>query len=394
MNLLKKATDGADLSGFFSGKSPRSLQFWPHWRALLWLLLALPVLAGCRNRPAAGLPPVMFMDWDENGRIQLYVMPVDGAARQISNETDDIINFAPAPDGRALAYIVDREQGHEIWLAEWNGRAAKNPRLLVNCVAARCDPLVWHPDSRRLLYEKREWATPNSPHLWWLDTQTGQTIHLLADVNEVSANAAISPDGRWVSYASPRTETMEVYNLETGEQFAAAQSIGSPAVWRPDSSQLLIRDLNQIIYHGAAGNNHEAHEHDFGEAVHLFIENVPGGSRLVLDETGNVDDANAAWSPDGEWIAFGRKIIRTNTGRQLWLARADGSEAYPLTEGFTIQHGQPRWSPDGRRLLFQRADLTLPDPRPSLWLLDVETNEMWEIRPSGMLPVWLPTPSK
>ncbi len=353
-------------------------------------LLVLLMLAGCAGGQEAGLPEVMFMDWDENGRTQLYIMPVDGEARQITTETDDIIHFAPAPDGRTLATIVDRGEGHEIWLVEWNGRTAKNPRLLVNCAEARCDPLVWHPDGRRLLYEKRDWAAPNRPHLWWLNTQTGETLPLLADVTEVNANAAISPDGRWVSYAAPRTETMQVYNLETGEQFEMAHVIGSPAIWRPDSRQILSRDLDQMIYHSAEGDNHTAHDHDFANAVHLFVGDVPDGGRNVLDRTGNVDDANPAWSPDGEWIAFGRKIARTATARQLWLARPDGSEAHPLTEGFTVQHGQPTWSPDGRTLLFQRADISLSEPRPSLWLLDVEMGEMREIRPSGMLPVWLP----
>lgn len=365
------------------------------WQKIKWGLLGLAgwlLLAGCAGQPGptAALPDVMFMDWDANGRIQLFSLKPGEEAHQITQEAADIVAFAPAPDGRTIAYIVAGQAGHEIWLVEWNGRSAKAPRLLLSCDEARCDPLVWHPDGRRLIYEKRAWDTPNRPYLWWLDTHTGETITVLADTEEVSAGAALSPDGQWLSYVSPRTDSMQVYNLESGEQFEMTHVMGSPAIWRPDSRQILIRDLDQLIYHGGEGEDHTSHDHDFAEAIHLFVGEVPEGGRQVIDETGNVDDANPAWSPDGRWIAFGRKIARTQTARQLWLARPDGSEARPLTEGYILQHGQPHWSPDGRYLLFQRADLSLANPQPSLWLLNVATDEMQELRPSGMLPVWLP----
>ena len=51
-------------------------------------------------------------------------------------------------------------------------------------------------------------------------------------------------------------------------------------------------------------------------------------------ETAPVEDGAPVWSPDGEWLAF-RRNINDGPGatltKQLWLMRADGSEARPLT---------------------------------------------------------------
>ena len=50
----------------------------------------------------------------------------------------------------------------------------------------------------------------------------------------------------------------------------------------------------------------------------------------------------------------------------------------------------PAWSPDGRCLLFQRYPLEKPNPRPGIWLLNVETGELQEVVTPGQWPTWLP----
>ena len=69
-----------------------------------------------------------------------------------------------------------------------------------------------------------------------------------------------------------------------------------------------------------------------------------GGSQLCLlnPETGEITeltaaeegvwDFRAAWSPDGDRIAFTR--VRAGAPRELWIMHADGSIPYRLTDGY------------------------------------------------------------
>jgi len=70
--------------------------------------------------------------------------------------------------------------------------------------------------------------------------------------------------------------------------------------------------------------------------------------------------------------------------------RPDGSEARYLTSEPEIHHGLPVWSPDGRYLAFQRFPLKELSARPSIWLMDVETEEIRELVTPGNRPTWLP----
>lgn len=61
------------------------------------------------------------------------------------------------------------------------------------------------------------------------------------------------------------------------------------------------------------------------------------------------------WSPDGAYIAFLRKTPDTNGKVGLWVMRANGGEAWPLTgvaNGIRTDISAFKWSPDGRRLAF------------------------------------------
>jgi TolB protein len=161
---------------------------------------------------------------------------------------------------------------------------------------------------------------------------------------------------------------------------------------------LLLSDLERITYHGSEDNDHLTHSHDYEEAIQLYLVNAGAGifegERTRLSPEAGVDDGLPAWSPDGEWIAFGRKLPRTQNGRQLWLMRPDGSEARALTDDPAVQHGPPHWSPDGRYLLFQRYRLLEPGSLPEICILDVENGEIVQVAVNAYLPTWLPSTNK
>jgi TolB protein len=390
------------------GEQMSMLRSWP--TRLRWLLLLL--VAGLllwlvyglwwRPRMAAGdtPPPLLYIGPDARGAPQLFHATVREGDTTLSQLTTlegvTLRDFAIAPQNGAVALAVEGASGGAILLLSELDGEEEIQELLV-CPQAECLSPVWAADGRRLIYERRELSSGDGvaglSHLWWLDTTTGETIPVLQDNDRPAHGACFSPDGQWLSYVAPAEAGVEVYNLVDGRHFLLPSRVGAAAAWSTDGRTLLISDLKLITVHGAEGDDHLTHNHEAEEGILLYaIELGAGtfaGDRRQLSPEAGVDDGSAAWSPDGQWIAFGRKLARAQSGRQLWLMRADGSEAHALTNEPAIQHGPPQWSPDGRYLLFQRYPLAASGASPEVWMLHVESGEMQQVAAHGYLPRWL-----
>jgi TolB protein len=70
--------------------------------------------------------------------------------------------------------------------------------------------------------------------------------------------------------------------------------------------------------------------------------------------------AAPVWSPDGEWIAFARRV--PGAGSRIGVMKPDGSGEKLLTDN-ALDEG-PSWAASGQELIFQRAG---PDGRPALY---------------------------
>jgi dipeptidyl aminopeptidase/acylaminoacyl peptidase len=188
------------------------------WQIALLLLTLLAFLAAAYTiflppkQTTNPLPPVLYLAEDNAGLLQLYrAAAPDWLPAQLTNETAEILSYAPAPDGSQIAYTVNLPDGSsQLKLLPLSGDAAGQPELKLTCTNAECAQPVWHPDGRRLLYEWREPPNFGRPQLWWLDTQTGESILLRENSSTVSSSARFSPDGRWVSYAGSPDEGVQV----------------------------------------------------------------------------------------------------------------------------------------------------------------------------------------
>ena len=195
----------------------------------------------------------------------------------------------------------------------------------------------------------------------------------------MASTARWSADARWIAYLSPDLVGLGVYNLETGTDQFYPTSTGETGVWHPLRTMFLMNELAQI------GDKN---------VVHLFLVDPVTNSRLDLSGAGNlVEDGAPSWSPDGQWIAFRRSELegeRKSLSKQLWLMRADGSDARPLTVDPAYDYSAPVWSPDGRYLLYHKFPLKGPNIVISVWIMDVETGEQWPVVSPGQRPQWLP----
>ncbi len=366
-------------------------------RWMIWgIIVSLIFVGGCATNTSTENGRIAYLSWDENGRVQLYTTTLSpNKPEQLTHAEGDIHSYAIAPDGTQLVYAVRFENGRsELRLLNLAQRLiSTSPKRLLTCENALCSLPVWAPDGRRLIYEKRELLDDGElglPVLWWLDVNTGETITVLADADPPNQAAAISPDGQWLSYASSADEGVTVYGLENGRFFHISSQLNTPAAWNADSTQLISTDYNTTILHGDTGTDHLGHTHDAAQSIHLFVTELFSEERRQLTEGVNVDDSIPAWSPDGQWIAFGRKPIFTNTGRQLWLIRADGSKAVSLTNDLTLHHGSVSWSKDATFLLFQQFNTTTPDIPPSIHTINITTKVQQQIVPIGFQPTWIP----
>jgi Tol biopolymer transport system component len=249
--------------------------------------------------------------------------------------------------------------------------------------------VAFSPDSQLLAFSQRNataFGVPvvSPPRLYLLELATGTVAPVFADDQQLAFDPRWSADGQWLSYLSPGLGGVGVYHLQNGTTRFYPTTTGEAAVWHPQRNELV---LSEMISGG-----------DYFE-IHLMLIDPLTETRQdisVVADSGEViavEDNSPAFSPDGEWLAIRRKELegpRATLGKQLWVMRADGSEAYPLTQEAEVDHGPAVWSPDGRYLLYHRFPLRGPDVTVSVWVLDVASGQSWEVARPGQRPQWVP----
>jgi Tol biopolymer transport system component len=335
-------------------------------------------------------PHIAYLSWDANDQTQVYLTTLTQVVpTQITQAAGNVISFAVSPTAREIVYAVAVDSGgSELWLLSINGCfQPRTPQLLLSCPRATCSSPVFAPDGRRLIYEKRD--ETDRPTLWWLDIETKETVTVLRSPDQPTFGAQFSPDGNWVSYVTPADESIMLYHFADGRFVTIPSQIGIPAAWHPTDPLFVTADWNLITYHGENTEEHDTHTHDYSQAINLYLVDLDG-SRTPFAHLGNADDGNPVWSPEGNRIAFGRKLFQTNTGRQIWIAGIDGLDTRALTDDLTIHHGALSWSSDGRYILHQQYDTQQGNGRSSIHIIQVDTELTQQIAPLGFLPRWVP----
>jgi Tol biopolymer transport system component len=335
---------------------------------------------------------LVYLAWSSPGagHRNLFVSSLDGSeALRLTDHAEGVWDYAVHPQGEAIVYSVLRQDGgSDLWRTDPDG---KNREVLLACPGAACLKPAWSADGRLLAYERRDiWADapnldPKAGRIWLFDLVAGRAQPLL-DYDVPLHSVVWSPRGERLVVVSPLLPGIEVHDLVSGEMHQFGNEWGAAPTWSPDGRMLVMPELL------LAGESLvvELVRVDVETEEVLAISGVAGNDILF------VKDESPAWSPGGGWIAFGRQFLtddRWTPGRQIWLARPDGSGAFPLLSEPMSDHFAMAWRPDGAALAYVRADLSegiKPVPDVSIWVFDLVQREASLVASEGVSPQWLP----
>ncbi len=195
----------------------------------------------------------------------------------------------------------------------------------------------------------------------FLRQTTGQpadfVLRRLTELPGAESAPDISPDGRQIVFASRASGQSDVYLLRVGGARAINLTEGSPA----DDRQAAFSPDGQLIAFRS--------ERDGGG---IFVMGSTGESVRRVTTTGY----DPAWAPDGKSIAFATEGVldpyARNSISALWTADTSTGRATRIFAGDAVQ---PAWSPDGQRIAY--------------WANNNGQRDLWVIPAAGGTPVAL-----
>jgi len=195
-----------------------------------------------------------------------------------------------------------------------------------------------------------------------------------------------SPDGKRMVFQSerePGNPFYQIYELDfaTGETKRLSPGHGKTtcAFFQGHTGNVLFAsthhdprsvELQKTELAMRAAGKERRYAWDYDPEMDLYVFQAASGALKRLTEAAGYD-AEASYSPDGDWIVFSsmrdaynreltpeeKKILETNPAyfAEIYIMRADGSGATRLTRtpGYD---GGPFFFPDGERVVFRRFD--------------------------------------
>jgi dipeptidyl aminopeptidase/acylaminoacyl peptidase len=227
----------------------------------------------------------------------------------------------------------------------------------------------------------------NEQRLWMISTHGGDAIPLTAE-GVTSVHPRWSPDGKYISFLSARDGGKnQVWLLDRrgGEAVRLTETIlgVDDFEWSPDSARLvlILRDPKPEDLEAAKNKEKPApatppkpktpppfvidrlqfKRDTVGyldrRRTHLYVFDVTAKTTTQIT-SGDFDDNEPAWSPDGKSLAFSSNRTSdpdANYDVNIWVVAADNTDKGAHLKQVTTNPGPdtaPTWSPDGKWIAY------------------------------------------
>jgi dipeptidyl aminopeptidase/acylaminoacyl peptidase len=258
-----------------------------------------------------------------------------------------------SPDGKYLSFLSSRDGGKgQVWLLDRRGGEAQRLTETVQGV----DDFEWSPDSTRLVLILRD---PKPEDLAAKekekDKEKGKPATAAPPKPKTPPPFVIDRlqfKRDTVGYLDRHRTHLYVFNVsaKTTAQITSGDFDDTDPAWSPDGKSL------------AFTSNRSTPDPDATRDSNIWVvaaDNTDKGAHLTQITTNPAPDASPTWSPDGKWIAYVTELdphLFYYSTRHLAIAPASGGEAKVLTLAFDRSIHRPRFSTDGRFIYFVAED--------------------------------------
>jgi dipeptidyl aminopeptidase/acylaminoacyl peptidase len=261
-----------------------------------------------------------------------------------------------SPDGAWVLYSVaqidakeDKRQSH-LWMVKWDG----SERLQLTYGKEGSSAPRFSPDGKYISFLSSRPGPAKGNQVWVMDRRGGEPYQLTVEKDQEVEGYVWSPDAKKLLLTlHPKSEP----DQEEGKPPAPEKPIVIDRYHFKQDIQGYIRN-------------------DAWDALYLYDLEKKKEEKLTTDK--NVNEEQAAWSPDGQWIAYlsnhDADPDRSNNTDVFVVAPKPGSAARKLTTWNGPDQGPLAWSPDSKSVAYaQGAELRLEEysqAKPALVTLD------------------------
>jgi dipeptidyl aminopeptidase/acylaminoacyl peptidase len=294
-----------------------------------------------------------------------------------------------SPDGQFVAYTVEstslKEDKSEtrVWMIPYAG----GDPIALTATGVSSDHPRWSPDGKFIVFlsERKDASgkddgNQDKSQVYLLNRLGGEAQRLTDTIQSVKS-FVWSPDGKRLVLLlqDPSPEELEAAaskGKEEGEAATGASSSKKSKTQRPWVIDRLRFKADTIGYLDRRRS-------------HLYVFDIASKS-LTQVSSGDYDDEDPAWSPDGKFLAFASNRSKPDPdatyASTIWVVAADntdkGASLRQITTGAGGDH-HPTWSPDGKWIAYT----TRLDPK----LLEYGTEHIAVVPAEGGAPKILTT---
>jgi dipeptidyl aminopeptidase/acylaminoacyl peptidase len=300
---------------------------------------------------------------EDKNETRIWMAPAAGGDA-IAMSAEGVSSSRPrwSPDGKFLAFLSKRNEGKtQVWLLNRMGGEAQKLTDTIQDV----DDFVWSPDSKRLVLVLRD---PTPEELDEAKTKDKDKDKPAGADKEKEKEKDAKPKkpktpppfviDRYrfktdtVGYLDRRRTHLYVFDIATKAvvQITSGDFDDSEPTWSPDGTQLAFR------------SNRSTPDPDRTYDTNIWVvsaNNSDKGAHLTQVTTNPGSDVAPAWSPDGKWITYLTQLdpkLLVYATRHVAISPATGGEAKVLTKSFDRSSRSPHFSPDGKFVYFIADD--------------------------------------